>query len=243
MSVPFDVCARMPTLRTWNVLADCHIRPTWYPRADPSDLLPLQRWPRVLAALARCDTDICCLQEVSSARVDEVRAALAPRQSAHVAHNGEGLLVASKIPFLGVERIQVGRKASLMVTLSDGTRVACVHLTWSGDPFAQPGGRNGLAQLEALLRADPDIVAGDFNALPSWPERELLVAAGFRDVGAGAPTCNVNGWLQSLDSVYVGRRWRGVPGPVDVIFADTPMPSARFPSDHLPVDVRLSRVG
>ena len=243
MSDPRRACvsARMLTVLSWNLLADCHIRPSWYRHVLEADLAPATRWPRVIAALTSSDADVVCLQEVAAEQLPAIRAALSPRQLAHSPHLGEGVLVASRVPFLGVESIRVGRKTSLVVTLADGTRVASVHLTWSGPPDAGSPDRPGLDQLDALLRAAPDVIAGDFNAFPDWPERRRLASAGYVDIGPGAPTCNVNGWLQALDTVYVAPGWSGTAAALEAIAADTPMPSARFPSDHLPVQVRAWR--
>lgn len=224
------------TLTTWNLLADCHVRPGWYPHVAPADLDPTVRWPRVLAALAASDADVLCLQEVPPDRLDAVRAALAPRQLVHAPHVGEGVAIASRRPIFGVETVEVGRKRALVARLPNGLRVACVHLTWTG-----PEGdtRPGLAQLAAVLRLAPDVIAGDFNAFPDWPERRLARDAGYVDVGPAAPTCNVNAWLQPLDTVLLRPPLVGRALPVPRIEARTPMPSAVHPSDHLAVTVRI----
>lgn len=224
------------TLRTWNILADCHVRASWYPLVAPADLDPAVRWPRVRTELARAEEDVVCLQEVAPDRLEAVRAALAPRQLAFVPHNGEGLVIASRLPFFGVETPQVGRKRALVVQLANGRRVACVHLSFAGPDTTE---RPGLAQLEAVLRLGPDIIAGDFNAFPDWPERRLAVGRGYTDLGPTAPTCNVHRWLQPLDAVMVRPPLRGRVSPVQMISADEPMPSAVFASDHLPVRVEL----
>lgn len=224
------------TLTTWNLLADLHVRPGWYPRVAPVDLDPATRWPRVLAALATSEADVLCLQEVSPAHLDAIRAALAPRQLVHAPHLGEGVAIASRVPLFGVEAVEAGRKRALIARLASGLRVACVHLTWTG-----PDGddRRGLEQLAAVLRRAPDVIAGDFNAFPEWPERRLARDAGYLDIGPAAPTCNVNAWLQPLDTVLVRPPLSGRAHPVPRIDADTPMPSAQHPSDHLAVTVRV----
>jgi len=64
------------------------------------------------------------------------------------------------------------------------------------------------ARLDAVLRLAPGVVAGDFNALPDWPERRFARDAGYVDIGPAAPTCNVNAGLQPLDTVLVrASRW------------------------------------
>jgi endonuclease/exonuclease/phosphatase family metal-dependent hydrolase len=224
------------TLTTWNLLADCHLRPGWYPHVAPADLDPVVRWPRVLAALTASNADILCLQEVPPAQLDAIRAALAPRQIVHAPHLGEGVAIASRVPFFGVETVEVGRKRAIVARLATGQRVASVHLTWTGPEGDQ---RPGVTQLAAVLRLAPDILAGDFNAFPDWPERRLANDAGYLDIGPGAPTCNVNAWLQPLDTVLVRPPLSGRGAPLPAITAHTPMPSALFPSDHLPVTVRI----
>jgi endonuclease/exonuclease/phosphatase family metal-dependent hydrolase len=229
------------TLLTWNLLADAHVRPKFYPLVDPEDLDPGVRWARILAALAATDADVLCLQEVPPERLDAIRTALAPRQIAHAAHLGEGVAIASRRPFFGVEAPTAGRKRSLVVTLAGGLRIACVHLRWTGPPA--PGGptgvRPGAEQLAGVLRFEPHVVAGDFNAFPDWPERRLAREAGYVDIGPDAPTCNVNRWLQPLDTVLVRPPLTGRADPVPAITEEEPMPSPIHPSDHLPVRVRI----
>ena len=230
----------MLTLTSWNLLADCHVRPSWYPLVHARDLDPDVRWPRVLAALAASTSDILCLQEVPPSRLASIRAALSPRTLVHSAHLGEGVAIASRLPFLGAEEVRIGRKSSLVLTLVGGIRVACVHLSWAGAPPTR-GRRPGVEQLRAVLSTVPDIITGDFNSFPGWPERHLARAAGYADIGPAAPTCNINRWLQPLDAVFVRPPWQGRALDVERIEADTPMPSARFPSDHLPVSVEAGK--
>ncbi len=232
----------MLTLTSWNLLADCHVRPSWYPLVDPRDLDSEVRWPRVLAELAASTADVLCLQEVPPVRLAAIRAALAPRLIVHSPHCGEGVAIATRLPFLGAEEVRVGRKSSLILTLAGGVCVACVHLTWTGLPQNEAA-RAGREQLRAVLKSQPDILAGDFNAFPEWPERQLAAERGYLDVGPQAPTCNINRWLQPLDTVLVRGAWRGRAVPTPAIRVDTAMPSRRFPSDHLPVTVELERVG
>lgn len=227
------------SLLSWNLLADCHVQPGWYPRVPPLDLDPAVRRPRLLAALQAMEADVMALQEVQPELLPELARRFPEHHLSHAAHGGEGLAVLVRG---GAERVEArplpgGRKQALLVELPGGHRLAVVHLTWTGDPPRTP--RRGLLQLDAVLAWRPDLLCGDLNSLPGWPERQRLEAAGLVDRGPWAPTCNVGQRLQPLDAVAARPGWTVDLEPPPPIEAHTPMPSPCFPSDHLPVRARV----
>ncbi|MCP4803763.1 MAG: hypothetical protein GY913_07075 [Proteobacteria bacterium] len=227
--------ARLSIL-TWNVLADNHVRRDWYPNVTDADLIPEVRRRRVLAALSQAP-DLVLLQEVEPSLLRVLHTELTDWQWIHASHQGEGVAIGHRGGFESWQELDCGTKRALVADLPCGARVASVHLSWTGPPGA--GRRRGLEQLRLVLAARPDLVAGDFNALPDWPESRRMRAAGFTKAGAPGPTCNVNGWCQRLDEVWVRGRVLSAP-PLTPIDADTPMPGPLCASDHLPVEVEVS---
>ena len=216
---------------SWNVLADCHVRPSWYPHVQPRDLEPQSRRARVLSVLKQVDADVVLLQEVDTWLLTELRR-MGGRHWIHAPHSGEGVAVGTREPVRSWEAVDLGSKSALVADLQDEVRVACVHLTWTGRDHGEP--RRGVAQLERVLDWSPDLVGGDFNALPQWPESQLMAARGYMSAGPQGPTCNVNQWLQPLDAIWIrGRSLSSMPLPP--IGPSTPLPGALCPSDHLPL--------
>jgi endonuclease/exonuclease/phosphatase family metal-dependent hydrolase len=228
------------SLISWNVLADVHITPAWYPRVPDADLHGPLRRARVLDRLTELDADVMVLQEVAPELLDGARARFPDHGLAFASRPGEGLavLVRGHQPWSRVLPLPGRTARALEVTLPGDVRLVNVHLKWSGDPV--PGRpRAGVDQLRCVLDYGPDIVAGDFNAFPDWPERQLATERGWRDVGPQGPTCNVHARLQPLDTVLIRGDLRAEVLALPTIDRHTPMPSPDHPSDHLPVQVRL----
>jgi endonuclease/exonuclease/phosphatase family metal-dependent hydrolase len=102
------------------------------------------------------------------------------------------------------------------------------------------------AQAERLLaRLEPGtVVTGDLNARPGSETLALLIGAGLRDSGAGAPATN---WRRSdpddepsnrLDYILVPRGFRVIGAAVPSA-ADSDLTAYRRLSDHLPVRAEL----
>ncbi|MCK6504456.1 endonuclease/exonuclease/phosphatase family protein, partial [Myxococcota bacterium] len=219
----------------WNLLADAHLRPSWYPACAPADLAPDRRRERLLARLSQVQAEVLALQEVEPSLLPALRAAFPDHHLSFAPHGGEGLAVLVRG---GAERVEAlalpgGRKQALLAELPGGLRLAVVHLSWTGDPPAAP--RRGLDQLQAVLDRAPDLLCGDLNSLPGWPERARAQAAGLVDHSPPGPTCNVGGRLQALDVVMARPGVRVRAAPLPPITSWTPMPSAAHPSDHLPI--------
>ena len=230
-------------LLSWNLLADVHITDAWYPRVRDADLRGPLRRERILTRLTEIDADVMALQEVDPALLPELRARFPGHGLAFASRAGEGLavLVRDHAPWSRVVPMPGHTTRAMLVRLPGGVELANVHLKWTGDP--RPGlVRPGVEQVAAVLDYGPDLIAGDMNAFPDWPERVLARERGWREVGPAGPTCNVHARLQPLDAVLVRGGWRAEAMALAELTRLTPMPSATHPSDHLPVVVDLSRV-
>lgn len=225
---------------SWNVLADCHVRPSAYPTVSPPDLDAETRRRRVIAELQRRRTDLFLLQEVDSRLLHMLEEGLPDWTWARAERRGEGVAIGSAVGLDAWEAAPTGTKRGLVADLPGGPRVACVHLSWSGRPTSRR--RPGLEQLGAVLDLEPQLVGGDFNALPDWPESARMRQAGFVAAGAPGATCNVNQWLQRIDEVWVRGRPLEAP-PLPMIEPRTPLPGPVCASDHLPVQCRVAVEG
>lgn len=237
--------ARQPwtgfTLLSWNLLADCHIRPSWYPHVHPAHLDNGWRHPRLIQRLLELEADVMALQEVDPRLLPALSRAFPEHHLTHAPYGGEGMVLLVRGGAERVERLVLpgGRKAALVADLPGGCRLASVHLSWTGPPEVAQR-RRGLEQLERVLERRPHLLCGDLNALPGWPERRRLEEAGLVDRSPVGATCNMNQWLQALDGVYATPGWTVEAEALPVIGECTPMPSERCPSDHLPVRVSAS---
>ncbi len=230
------------SLVSWNVLADVHITDDWYPGIAAEDLRGPLRRQRVVDHLLAMDADVMALQEVQPQLLDDLKAAFPDHGVAFVSRVGEGLatLVRGVQPWSRVLPVPGRTPRALQVHLPGGVRLVNVHLKWTGDPRPRQS-RAGVDQLKAILDYAPDLVAGDFNAFPTWPERQLATERGYRELGPEGPTCTVHQRLQPLDALLGRDGWQAETTPLPVVHAHTPMPSPVHPSDHLPLHVRLRR--
>ena len=233
--------ARQWSLVTWNILADRHINPAWYPGVARRALRGPLRASGVVRALCRCPADIIALQEVEPRQFAALRAALPHHHAAFAPHNGEGLALFVRADGLHATIVKQATrgKVVLVAAVEGGPRVAVVHLPWAarGAPAPRPGVRH----LGFLRDHHPDIVVGDFNAGHGWPEREALHAAGYRDASPRGPTFRSNGLPQSIDVIATGPGWDALDVRVMPLGPHRRLPDPRNPSDHLPVRARLSR--
>lgn len=226
-------------LLSWNLLADVHLRRDWYPASVSRDLDPTLRRQRLLRSLTCVDADVLALQEVEPGLLPDLSRAFPGHHLSHAAHGGEGLAVLVRGGADRVEAVPLpgGRKQALLVVLPGGWRLAVVHLRYGGTPA--PGSRLGLEQLDTVLERSPDLLCGDLNSEPGWPERQRARAAGLVDHSPSGPTCNVHARLQALDVLLARPGWSVQSEPLPTITRWTPMPSEVHPSDHLPITATL----
>ena len=247
---------------TYNVLADAYIKPGRYPNCDPADLEPRRRRALLLDTVEGLGADLLCLQEVEpSAFADLSRRLAATHAGVHAVKPGkdEGLAIFAHTSFtieghttLQYEAQGSGQQA-LVATLRHGAKrlaLACTHLKWQPRSTA-PSEHVGRLQLMELLGrrgalapgVAPWIIAGDFNAGIQSDVLNAALADGTLDISCRAQrpwdTTNINGRRRKLDFLlHTPAQLSPDPRPLGIrLERSTPMPSARFASDHLPVVV------
>lgn len=233
--------ARSFALLCWNLLDDAYITDSWYPLCDPEDLRGPCRAARVVDRVGALEADVMAFQECSADTAATLRAAFPDHSLAwtRCGRSGLAVMVRGANPFVRDVPMPGSTKAAQLVRLPGGATLANVHLSWTGDPT--PGqDRAGLDQLRRVLDHAPDLVAGDFNAFPHWPERQEARARGWVELGPEGPTCTVHQRLQPLDAVLGRAGWSSEAATLCALTPLTPMPSPVHPSDHLPVRVRLT---
>jgi hypothetical protein len=233
------------SLFSWNVLADIHINDDWYPGVPADELRGPARLARVLEHLGRVDADLIALQEISPALVAALPALFPDHGLCLAPYAGEGLalLVRGARPWPQVVPLPGGRKVALLVAVPGGPRVAVVHASYTGKPGA-PGvsaERKAIPQLDAVLAYKPDVLVGDLNAEPGWPERLHLEAAGMVDRSPPGPTCNTLSRAETLDVLFTGPGWTARCAPPPALTPAWRLPDAQNPSDHLPLRGTVSR--
>lgn len=245
---------------TWNVLATAYIKPAWYPRTGPDVLDPRWRVPALVRHAVALDVDILCLQEVEA----DVFAALQHGFNP-LGYSGALAMKANPRPdgcvtFFRADRFTLLHQQRLAYTdgsghiaqilrLSDADRELAIvntHLKWDsrGTPRQRQWGyRQMLQALDALGPADGRIVCGDLNVTPDSDVVSALRAANFDYTHRLCPethTCNANAEPKLIDHIF----WHGAldadPLPVPPMDAETPLPSADQPSDHVPLIARFT---
>ena len=221
-----------------------------------------QAHPDVLAALIESyrefEPDFLCLQEVPSQEVcDEVAVGLGMR--AHYAQGGgrsdyggavlwrahEGAVEDLTHTRVGDERI-FERICLELTTVVNGESFVVVNLHLSSNRFApqRRGEAVRLAELEALFGvcAQPDVLAGDFNARADSAEYRAMIERGYVDCG---PQLAANRRYAGKRIDYVWVRSNSAVDTEDL----SVIPQGSFElageqpvdlSDHPPVGVRLT---
>lgn len=250
---------------TYNVLAQCYVRPDRY-RTSPAEALePASRRARLLARIEGLGSDLLCLQEVEPDIYEALRAHLdSTHASAYAKRAGrsEGSALFARrsvFEWHGHEVLHfVAHRPgdddlALIARLAVDTQslhVATTHLTWQPDetPLDEHLGRRQMLELLTYRdAASADItwlLAGDFNATSQSP---VLAAAYERGL---AESCRAQ---RPWDTTAINRRPRKIdyllystgrldprPGVLPKLGRDTVMPSIHEPSDHLPLTVSFA---
>jgi endonuclease/exonuclease/phosphatase family metal-dependent hydrolase len=123
------------------------------------------------------------------------------------------------------------------------------HLRWQAASVraeAHIGFRQSRELLDRCSAMTPHafatIVCGDLNAPPDSDIAALFRERGFSDAYASAPqpTCNPHRRATRIDFIFATAGLLATPEPIPAIDADTLLPSAAEPSDHLPITARLA---
>jgi mRNA deadenylase 3'-5' endonuclease subunit Ccr4 len=241
-------------IATYNVLADAYIRPGYFPNTPPEVLVPGRRRPALLERFEALGADLLCLQEVEE---ELFRAAQErfPSWEGRYLPKGRGkpdgcaIFSRGRVSLTDAPSLAYGDGSghvALSVRVEQGQRslvVTTTHLKWA-PPERGPDEHQGCLQLCELLAARETLcggasewlVCGDLNATPEHALLAMAADAGLRPAHAeDPPTCNVKGWCRTLDYLLVSENLRALPEAPPVLTATEPMPSARHPSDHLPL--------
>ncbi|MFO0615717.1 MAG: endonuclease/exonuclease/phosphatase family protein [Polyangiaceae bacterium] len=249
----------MIDLVSWNVLADAYVRAEYFPSTPAALLVPGARTGAITARLGASAADIVCLQEVEPALVTALRGL--PSFEVRTLRKGrgkpDGCALLTRRERVVVEELRElvypdgsGHVAMLAIVRVEGERlgVATTHVKWD-PPGTAEADRWATRQFGALVSAMKErdvawVACGDFNVTPDDPVLGVL-RDGHRDVYAGTaeekPTVNANGRPKRIDYVFADDRLRATPRALADLDAATPLPSAREPSDHLPIGALLSR--
>lgn len=147
----------------------------------------------------------------------------------------------------GGARPDSGHVALLLFLAQEGRflGVANTHLKWDA-PGTSPALRWSPRQVEQLLevyrRLDVPyqawIICGDLNALPDSDVLSIFKQASLVDAYADWPTaftCNANSQVKRIDYLLHTGGLESRPHALPAIDVQTPLPSFREPSDHLPI--------
>jgi mRNA deadenylase 3'-5' endonuclease subunit Ccr4 len=251
---------------TYNILADSYIRPEWYPHTPAEWLTPTRRHSALVAAIVELGSDMIALQEVELPVFEMLETHLKPlgytgRYEAKGRNKPDGcatfvnqeVVTGIKWQRLDYQDAMEGGAVSghlALITLLEmngrSLGVANTHVKWA-PPETPRTAHQGARQLDELVdfcmaqSCDAWIVCGDLNCVPDSTVLDSLREAGFIDSHDAnhAPTCNANRAPRKLDHIFVTQALHSVPGAIETIDADTPLPSSVHPSDHLPVTAIL----
>ena len=253
------------SVATYNVLASAYIQRAWYPRTPALVLDPAWRVPALVQHIAKLGADMLCLQELEPESFASLRAFLAGRgYSAQYARKQAGrpdgcaifyrraifeLIGARVLAYNDGSAVDpdTGYVALIAAFRTAGAILGVVntHIIWA-PPDSAPTAPLGLRQVRQLV-AEFDIghaaargwvVAGDFNATPQSEIVSVLEQAGFQYAHrkrADVFTCNVGGSARMIDYLFYSPRLHADPIAPTRIDAQTRLPSAEQPSDHVAI--------
>ena len=253
---------------TYNVLASAYIQRARYPRSPAMVLRSAWRIPALVQAIASLEADILCLQEVEPETLGAINARLcscgyASRYARKRGGSPEGCAIfyRENLTSLKEETVVVfapdggvgdgGNIAQIVTYGISGHRLGIIntHLTWDPPGTAREN-QQGFRQITQLLRAyeeiaasaDGWIIAGDLNVTPGSEVVAVIEATGFRFAHrdrAAMNTCSFNGEAKMIDYLFHSPQLAARPADSAPIDAQTILPSAEQPSDHIPVVARF----
>lgn len=232
---------------SYNVLADCYVKPEMFPLVRPEHLDRGYRRRLLIERLVGYAADVICLQEVEEEVFGELQTRLTGYQGV-LARKGGGKPD-------GCATFVRGRSAShqprpysdgtghvALVTLLEDVAVVNTHFKW-GSATSRVGLDQAVELLDGLDSGVDWIVCGDFNAAPDSALVAEFHRRGFADAYAsiGGDTCNSNSTPKRID-YFMHRGLRSMPLPLPAIDGRTPLPSETEPSDHLAIRATFARV-
>jgi mRNA deadenylase 3'-5' endonuclease subunit Ccr4 len=254
--MPFSVLS-------YNILAIAYMRSHYYPNIPPEVLRRENRIPALLRHIAEQNADALCLQEVQPDIYQQLLEHFTPLGYAGVyaqkIAKPEGVATFLRAPLRLIashvityrdacgEEPDTGCVALVTMTEVEGRRVGIVNTHMKWDPADTPADRfRPLLETRQLLAEapalDPDcthwIIAGDFNVEADSSAIDAFRAAGYHDAYAGLDhlkTNNAHGHPQRVDFLLHTVSLRSQPTAIPEVTAETLLPSATQPSDHLAI--------
>lgn len=253
------------SVSSYNVLADAYIDPRWYPTTPAETLDPRRRLPAISRHISDLNADILCLQEVDPALFDTVQNQLAPMDyHGEYARKGGGkpdgcatfiksaifdvrLVHPLRYQDGGDGRADSGHLALILILECAGRSlgIANTHLKWDA-ATTPPREQWSYRQINQLLSECQHIspyrhgwiIAGDMNMTSDSAVFRAVLEAGLLDAYSHldqAFTCNSNHKAKRIDYLFHTLDLKATPRELPAIDANTPLPSAEQPSDHLAI--------
>jgi mRNA deadenylase 3'-5' endonuclease subunit Ccr4 len=254
---------------SYNVLASAYIQRAWYRRTPRLVLDPSWRVPALVQHISKLDADLFCLQEVEPETFVALRTFLGDRgyrgeYVRKLAGRPEGLAVFYRHTKFDIIESQVvayadgagvahdtGYVAQWMLMRSGDRTLGVIntHLTWDPPNTARESQR-GLRQAQQILAeyqtraADATgwIISGDFNVTPESEIVALALQAGLQYAHqnlANVFSCNIGGSARLIDYLFYSGELNAAGSVLRRIDAQTILPSAEEPSDHVAIMARV----
>ena len=254
---------------SYNVLASPYIQRAWYRRTPALVLDPVWRVPALVQHISDLSADLFCLQEVEPETFVSLRTYLGERgysgeYARKLAGRPEGLAIfyrRANFDWIGARVVAytdaVGATQDTgyiaqVAMLRNGDKTLGVintHLTWD-PPNTIREAQRGLRQAQQCLAeyqsiagdASAWIISGDFNATAESETVAIVLQAGLQfahDKVSDVFSCNIGGSARLIDYLFYSRGLHAEPSVLRQIDAQTVLPSAEEPSDHIAIMARF----
>jgi len=254
---------------SYNVLASAYIQRAWYRRTPALVLDPAWRVPALVQHISNLNADLFCLQEVEPETFVSLRTFLGERgysgeYARKLAGRPEGLAIfyrRASFDWIGArvvaytDAVGVAQDTGYIAQvamLRNGDKTLGVintHLTWDPPNTAREVQR-GLRQVQQCLTeyqrcaadASAWIIGGDFNVTAESETVALALKAGLQFAHhnvAHAFSCNIGGSARLIDYLFYSRGLKAEASVLRRIDAQTILPSAEEPSDHIAIMARF----
>ena len=254
---------------SYNVLASAYIQRAWYRRTPRLVLDPSWRVPALVQHISKLEADLVCLQEVEPETFVALRTSLGERgyrgeYARKLAGRPEGLAVfyrRTKFDWIDSRVViyadgagvahNTGYVAQWMKMRSGDKTLGLIntHLTWDPPNTARDNQR-GLRQAQQIFAeyqnraADASgwIISGDFNVTPESEIVGLALQRGFHYAHQNLTdvfSCNIGGSARLIDYLFYSGELHAEASVLRRIDAQTVLPSAEEPSDHVAILARV----